>query len=111
MAELGWLLFYRKRLDTFWNSSLKYSKKCVQSYLSRHILSFQSAVGFELWSMSQDILFDNIIITDDLSVAHQWAADSFDLKRKKIARDSVSVMKYNDKYNFYKVLLIVKSTF
>lgn len=51
-----------------------------------------SAVGFELWSMSQDILFDNIIITDELSVAHQWAADSFDLKRKKIARDSESFL-------------------
>lgn len=61
-----------------------------------------SAVGFELWSMSQDILFDNIIITDELSVANQWADDTFELKRKKIAKDSESVIQrmlvYTEEY-------------
>lgn len=51
-----------------------------------------SAVGFELWSMSKDIYFDNIIITDDFYVAEQWAAFSFDKKRQKIDRDSESVI-------------------
>lgn len=51
---------------------------------------FQNAVGFELWSMSQDILFDNIIITDEISVANKWAADTYDLKKMKIDRESVS---------------------
>lgn len=51
-----------------------------------------SAVGFELWSMSKDIYFDNIIITDDLYVAEQWAASTFEKKRQKIARDSESVV-------------------
>ncbi|KAG5881449.1 hypothetical protein JTB14_037667 [Gonioctena quinquepunctata] len=51
-----------------------------------------SAVGFELWSMSQDILFDNIIITEELAVADKWAADTFDKKRQKIAKDSESVI-------------------
>ena len=41
---------------------------------------FQGAVGLELWSMSNDIAFDNFIITDDKSVADSWAADSWELK-------------------------------
>ncbi|CAG9823071.1 unnamed protein product [Phaedon cochleariae] len=51
-----------------------------------------SAVGFELWSMSQDILFDNIIITEEIAIAEMWAADTFDKKRQKIAKDSESVV-------------------
>ncbi|KAK9876613.1 hypothetical protein WA026_013991 [Henosepilachna vigintioctopunctata] len=50
------------------------------------------AIGFELWSMSRDILFDNIIITEDITIAQQWAADTFDKKRQKIAKDSESVI-------------------
>lgn len=52
---------------------------------------FQSAVGFELWSMSPDIYFDNIIITDDEEVAKKWADDSFEIRRVKIAEESVSI--------------------
>lgn len=40
--------------------------------------------------MSKDIYFDNIIITDDINVANKWAEDTFDKKRQKIAKDSVS---------------------
>lgn len=36
------------------------------------------------------ILFDNIIITDDKSVADNWAAETFDLKRRKLDKDGVS---------------------
>ncbi|XP_045478978.1 calnexin [Harmonia axyridis] len=50
------------------------------------------AVGFELWSMSRDILFDNIIITEELSIAQEWAAETFEKKRQKIAKDSESVI-------------------
>lgn len=49
------------------------------------------AVGFELWSMSPQLLFDNLIITDDPGVADHWAAASFALKRAKLSRDSDSV--------------------
>lgn len=49
------------------------------------------AVGFELWSMSPMLLFDNLIITDDLAVAEEWAQNTFALKRAKISRDSDSV--------------------
>ncbi|XP_022211030.2 calnexin isoform X2 [Drosophila obscura] len=47
-----------------------------------------SAVGLELWSMSSDILFDNLIITDDVAVARDFAAMSFDIKRRYIDRES-----------------------
>nr|XP_041632956.1 calnexin isoform X2 [Drosophila kikkawai] len=47
-----------------------------------------SAVGLELWSMSSDILFDNLIITDDVDVARDFAANSFDIKRRYIDRES-----------------------
>lgn len=44
----------------------------------------QGAVGIELWSMSDNILFDNIIVTDDKAVADEWAANTFDLKMDQI---------------------------
>ncbi|XP_071561308.1 calnexin [Temnothorax nylanderi] len=50
-----------------------------------------SAVGFELWSMSPDIYFDNIIITDDEKVAKKWADDTFEIRRVKIAEENLSV--------------------
>lgn len=56
----------------------------------KHILYMQAAIGFELWSMSPDIYFDNIIITDDEEVAKKWARDSFEIRRLKIAKESVS---------------------
>ncbi|KAH8271259.1 hypothetical protein KR018_004833, partial [Drosophila ironensis] len=49
-----------------------------------------AAVGLELWSMSSDILFDNLIITDDVDVAREFAANSFDIKRRYIDRESES---------------------
>ena len=39
-----------------------------------------SALGLELWSMSDAIYFDNFIITDDKAVADQWATESWELK-------------------------------
>ncbi|XP_026764986.1 calnexin isoform X2 [Galleria mellonella] len=50
------------------------------------------AVGFELWSMSPLLLFDNLIVTDDEALAEQWAQQTFVLKRAKISRDSDSVV-------------------
>ncbi|XP_046852072.1 calnexin-like [Xenia sp. Carnegie-2017] len=42
-----------------------------------------AAVGFELWSMTENILFDNLLITDDLTVADKLAEDSWALKATK----------------------------
>lgn len=47
-----------------------------------------AAVGIELWSMSSDILFDNLIITDDVEVADEFASQTFDIKRKYIDKES-----------------------
>nr|XP_026491515.1 calnexin-like isoform X2 [Vanessa tameamea] len=46
------------------------------------------AVGFELWSMSPMLLFDNVIITDDERVAEEWAKQSYAIKRAKLTSDS-----------------------
>ena len=45
-------------------------------------LSSFSAIGLELWSMTDSIYFDNFIITDDKSVAELFAKDSWVLKTK-----------------------------
>ncbi|XP_071483050.1 calnexin-like [Diadema antillarum] len=46
-------------------------------------MSSIGAIALELWSMSDNILFDNFIITTDKDVADQYAADSYHLKRKE----------------------------
>ena len=33
------------------------------------------AVGFELWTMNEDIYFDNVIITSELAVANNYARE------------------------------------
>jgi len=43
----------------------------------------QSALGFELWSVSDDILFDNIIIADDKRVAEDWAEQTWLIKHEQ----------------------------
>lgn len=40
--------------------------------------------------MSNQILFDNLIITDDPAVAAQWASQTFDLKKRKMEKEAVS---------------------
>ncbi|XP_014091866.3 calnexin isoform X2 [Bactrocera oleae] len=47
-----------------------------------------SAVGLELWSMSDSILFDNLIVADDVELARDFAAKTFDIKRKYIDKES-----------------------
>lgn len=51
-----------------------------------------ASVGIELWSMSNNILFDNLIITDDVKVAMDYATQTFDVKRKYIEKKSDSVL-------------------
>jgi hypothetical protein len=43
------------------------------------ITSF-SSIGLELWSMTDNIYFDNFIITDDESVANEFAKESWTIK-------------------------------
>lgn len=42
--------------------------------------------------MSSNILFDNLLITDDYVVAAEYAAVTFDLKRKQIELESVRIL-------------------
>ena len=42
--------------------------------------------------MSNQILFDNFIVTDDPNVADHWAAQTFDLKKKKMEKEAVSYL-------------------
>ncbi|XP_064116003.1 calnexin-like isoform X2 [Macrobrachium nipponense] len=44
------------------------------------------AVGIELWSMSDNIYFDNIIVTDTVADAVQFAQETFDLKVMKMEK-------------------------
>lgn len=48
-------------------------------------------MGIELWSMSSDILFDNIVVTDDESHADEWASQTYDLKKKQLDNQAVSI--------------------
>lgn len=41
--------------------------------------------------MSSDILFDNIVITDDEAHAYEWAQQTYDLKRKHLDNQAVSI--------------------
>jgi len=50
-----------------------------------------AAVGFELWSMQSDIVFDNIIITDDVSLVQQWTHQTWDLKHSRELASSPNV--------------------
>ncbi|GIY78081.1 hypothetical protein CDAR_282891 [Caerostris darwini] len=57
-----------------------------------------AAVGFELWSMVDGIMFDNIIITDDVYVAEHWASETFDLKRELADRETDNMITRLFKY-------------
>lgn len=71
-----------------------------------------AAIGIELWSMSSDILFDNLIIVDDETLARDWAAKTYDLKRKLIDKEADTaisrIMKFtNENPWMWAVLLVV----
>lgn len=42
--------------------------------------------------MSSSILFDNIVITDSVEQARNWAAQTFDLKVSKLDKESVRII-------------------
>lgn len=73
------------------------------------------AVGIELWSMSDNILFDNLIVTDNTAEADQLAADTYDLKIMKLEKGQVGVfrriIKYSNKnpwlYGIYVLLVAI----
>ncbi|CAG7830867.1 unnamed protein product [Allacma fusca] len=50
------------------------------------------AVGIEIWSMTEGILFDNFIITDDEQILEDWTSQTYDKKKRAIDRDSEGVV-------------------
>ena len=50
-------------------------------------------IGIELWSMSDDLYFDNLIITDNTEIADSWASDTFDLKVQKLDVNDAGMFK------------------
>ncbi|XP_064608044.1 calnexin-like [Liolophura sinensis] len=42
-----------------------------------------AALGLELWSMTEDIIFDNFLVTDDKAIADEWAADTWEVKQSE----------------------------
>nr|XP_045598008.1 calnexin-like isoform X1 [Procambarus clarkii] len=73
------------------------------------------AVGIELWSMSDNILFDNIIITDNIGDASRLAQETIDLKVMKLEKGQVGVFRriinYSNKhpwlYGIYVLLVAI----
>lgn len=61
-------------------------------------MSSIGAVGIELWSMTDGIYFDNIVITDDKLVADQWAKDTWELIRKKDEQETEGLISRLVKY-------------
>ncbi|KAF1634715.1 UNVERIFIED_CONTAM: Calnexin, partial [Eudyptes robustus] len=41
-----------------------------------------TALGFELWTIDKNIIFDNILITSDEALAAEFAAATFEVKKK-----------------------------
>jgi len=71
------------------------------------------AVGIELWSMSENIYFDNILITDNVLHANKYASDTYELKMARLDAASGGmfrrIMDYSNKnpwlYAVYVVLV------
>ena len=40
----------------------------------------QEALGLELWSMTDEIVFDNFIVTDDKEVHSKWVEQTWERK-------------------------------
>ncbi|CAI4232326.1 unnamed protein product [Auanema sp. JU1783] len=54
-------------------------------------LSTITAVGIELWTMSQNIIFDNILICDSEDTAHDVAKQTYYLRKSEDARLAASM--------------------
>jgi len=50
-----------------------------------------AGIGIELWTMSDNIYFDNLLITDDLALADGFARETFDLKKQVLDASSGNI--------------------
>ncbi|OXA53227.1 calnexin [Folsomia candida] len=51
------------------------------------------AVGLELWTMTDQVLFDNFIISNDQSVVDDWTSKTWELKRRVLEKDNEGVFR------------------
>lgn len=51
---------------------------------------FQGYLGFELWSLVNNLYFDDILVTDSDAVSNEWTEKTWALKKQSIAAESVS---------------------
>lgn len=49
----------------------------MQNDVFTYLRLFQSALGLELWSMTDEIVFDNFIITDDKQLHETWVEQTW----------------------------------
>lgn len=61
-----------------------------------------SAVGFELWTINNNILFDNLLIASDEDVAQEFAKATYTVKRQ--FEDSLEASE-NPSHGFFKTLI------
>merc|ERR1712096_141341 len=71
-----------------------------------------AAVGIELWTMTANIMFDNILITSDKSVADEYAMRTYGLKKMHVKDNNASLMsslvdQANEKPWLYAVYILV----
>lgn len=55
-------------------------------------MSSIDALGFELWSISAKIMFDNVLITDDEAIAKKFAALTYDKKILNIEKSADTLL-------------------
>ena len=51
----------------------------------------EAAIGLELWSVTEDIYFDNFIISDDKRISDHFAANSWEFKHTEEEFDNHKV--------------------
>ncbi|KNC81733.1 calreticulin [Sphaeroforma arctica JP610] len=61
-----------------------------------HAFEDNAFIGFDLWQVKSGTIFDNIIVTDDLAEAEEFAKETFDLLRvgeKKMIDEAMAELK------------------
>jgi len=61
-----------------------------------------TAIGFELWTMSRNIIFDNIFIAKDAGLADKFAAQTFNVKKEM---EAIAERIENPPRNFFQGLI------
>ncbi len=70
--------------------------------MKTYYFDYKFSVAFELWTISDGIAFDNILITDDIDVAKHISSLTYQIKKEISDSETdniiVKAMKYTNKY-------------